>query len=207
MRIVAGSARGTRLGPVPDGIRPVSDRAREGLFSSLGRAVLDAEVLDLFAGTGAMGIEALSRGASHATFVERSPTAVAAIHGNLERTHLAGAARVVTADAGRFLRAGPGTGTGAGSRPGRLDPTPEGPLLVFLDPPYDRPAKELEGFLELLDARWLGRPSERPRARGGWKVCLTRPARSSTLVVPIGWVVARRLEYGDNLVICYRREG
>ncbi len=154
-----------------------------------------------------MGIEALSRGASHAMFVERSPTAVAAIHGNLERTHLAGAARVVTADAGRFLRAGPGTGTGAGSRSGRLDPTPEGPLLVFLDPPYDRPAKELEGLLELLDARWLGRPSERPRAQGGWKVCLTRPARSSTLVVPIGWVVARRLEYGDNLVICYRREG
>lgn len=208
MRIVAGSARGTRLGPVPDGIRPVSDRAREGLFSSLGRAVLDAEVLDLFAGTGAMGIEALSRGASHATFVERSPTAVAAIHGNLDRTHLAGAARVVTTDAGRFLRAGPETGSWSG----RIDPPPGGPVLVFLDPPYDRPAKELEGLLELLDALWLGRPSERPREwprepLGEWKVCLTRPARSSTLVVPIGWVVARRLEYGDNLVICYRREG
>src|SRR6059058_5701767 len=83
MRIIAGSVRGARLGPVPPGVRPVSDRAREGLFSSLGDRVLDAEVLDLFAGTGALGIEALSRGADRATFVEserrehpRSPSSI-----------------------------------------------------------------------------------------------------------------------------------
>ena len=66
MRVIAGSAKGMRLGPVPPGVRPVSDRAREGLFSSLALEVPDARVLDLYAGTGAMGIEALSRGAEHA---------------------------------------------------------------------------------------------------------------------------------------------
>ena len=69
MRVVAGAARGRRLAPVPEGTRPVSDRAREGLFSSLGDGVVGAGVLDLFAGTGALGIEALSRGAAGATFV------------------------------------------------------------------------------------------------------------------------------------------
>ena len=69
---MAGSARGRRLGPVPAGARPVSDRAREGLFSSLGEAVEGARVLDLFAGTGALGIEALSRGAGSAVFVDET---------------------------------------------------------------------------------------------------------------------------------------
>ena len=76
MRVVAGAARGRRLAPVPEGTRPVSDRAREGLFSSLGDAVVGAGVLDLFAGTGALGIEALSRGAAGATFVDRAPGAI-----------------------------------------------------------------------------------------------------------------------------------
>ncbi|MGH2637663.1 MAG: RsmD family RNA methyltransferase, partial [Actinomycetota bacterium] len=71
MRVIAGSAKGVRLGPVPSGVRPVSDRAREGLFSSLAARLPGALVLDLFAGTGALGIEALSRGADRAVFVER----------------------------------------------------------------------------------------------------------------------------------------
>ena len=66
MRVIAGTAKGTRLAPVPPGVRPVSDRVREGVFSSLGDRVPGASVLDLFAGTGAMGIEALSRGAGRA---------------------------------------------------------------------------------------------------------------------------------------------
>ena len=80
--------RGWRLGAVPAGVRPVSDMAREGLFASLGPAVEGTRWLDLFAGTGAVGIEALSRGASEATFVERSRAAVVAIGANLERTSL-----------------------------------------------------------------------------------------------------------------------
>ena len=94
MRVIAGSAKGTRLAPVPAGTRPVSDRAREGVFSSLGRSVERARVLDLFAGTGAMGIEALSRGAAEATFVDSSARAITTIHDNLGRTRLAGRASV-----------------------------------------------------------------------------------------------------------------
>src|SRR5438874_12193788 len=85
MRIIAGSAKGLRLAPVPEGTRPLSDRAREGLFSSLGPAVQGAEVLDLYAGTGAVGIEALSRGAAHVTFVDSNPAAIRTIHANLDR--------------------------------------------------------------------------------------------------------------------------
>ena len=70
MRIIAGTAKGTRLAPVPPGVRPLSDRAREGLFASLGERVIEARALDLFAGTGAIGIEALSRGAASCTFVD-----------------------------------------------------------------------------------------------------------------------------------------
>ena len=89
MRIVAGSAKGARLAPVPDGVRPLTDRAREGLFSSLGpERSRGAACSTCSPGTGAMGIEALSRGAERATFVERRPHAVAAIHRNLTRPHL-----------------------------------------------------------------------------------------------------------------------
>src|SRR4029079_16781957 len=88
MRIIAGTARGVRLAPFPDGTRPLADRAREGLFSSLGEAVVEAAVLDLFAGTGAVGIEALSRGAARAVFVDSSPDAVRTIRENLERAKL-----------------------------------------------------------------------------------------------------------------------
>jgi 16S rRNA (guanine(966)-N(2))-methyltransferase RsmD len=105
MRVIAGSAKGMRLGPVPLGVRPVSDRAREGLFSSLALELPDARVLDLYAGTGAMGIEALSRGAEHAVFVDRAYQASAAIHDNLDRTRLADRATVVTQDVGAFLAA------------------------------------------------------------------------------------------------------
>src|SRR3954462_550231 len=104
MRIIAGSARGARLGPVPPGVRPVSDRAREGLFSSLGDRVLDAEVLDLYAGTGALGIEALSRGAKEATFVESDRRAVAAVRANLSRVGLEAQARVRHRPVLAFLR-------------------------------------------------------------------------------------------------------
>ena len=107
MRVIAGSAKGMRLGPVPPGVRPVSDRAREGLFSSLALEVPEARVLDLFSGTGAMGIEALSRGAEHAVFVDRAYEASAAVHDNLDRTKLADRATVVTQDVAAFLAAAP----------------------------------------------------------------------------------------------------
>src|SRR5207302_1365372 len=88
VRVIAGSAKGARLAPVPGGTRPLSDRAREGLFSSLGGLVVGARVLDLFAGTGAVGIEALSRGAASALFVDSAPAAARIIAENLRRTRL-----------------------------------------------------------------------------------------------------------------------
>jgi 16S rRNA (guanine(966)-N(2))-methyltransferase RsmD len=104
MRVIAGSAKGIQLQAVPGTVtRPVSDRVKESLFNILGGAVLGMRMLDLFAGTGSVGIEALSRGAQHAVFVERHPRAVATIRVNLRRTQLESNARIVRADVFRFL--------------------------------------------------------------------------------------------------------
>ena len=181
MRVIAGTAKGIRLAPVPRGVRPVSDMAREGLFSSLGEGVHGARVLDLYAGTGAMAIEALSRGAEHAVLVERDRTAIRAIRQNLDRTGLVGSVEVVVAEVGRFLAADLG-------RWGPID-------LALVDPPYRTPAREVEGVLEALGRGWLA---------PGATVALTRPARSSTLVVPVDLAVTRRLGYGDTLVLIIR---
>jgi len=128
MRVVAGVAGGRRL-RAPEGrqVRPTSERVREALFNSLGSldAVAGASVLDLFAGTGALGIEALSRGAESATFVDADPKAVRSVKDNLGTTGLDGRARVVQSDVFRFL---------TGAPPERVDP----PLfdIAFADPPY-----------------------------------------------------------------------
>ena len=115
MRIVAGTHGGRRIAaPRGRDVRPTSDRVREALFSILGARVTGARVLDLFAGTGALGLEALSRGAAGATFVDRD---TAAVRANLEALGLE--AEVHRRDALAFLRGGPGP----------FD-------LVFLDPPY-----------------------------------------------------------------------
>jgi 16S rRNA (guanine966-N2)-methyltransferase len=180
--VIAGVAKGTRLGPVPEGARPVSDRAREGLFSSLGGAVEDARVLDLYAGTGAMGIEALSRGATRATFVDRSRRAAAAIKENLRRTRLEPFGTVVAADVAEFLRRDARSG----------DPYD----LVVCDPPYEMGLPEIDGVLADLASGWL---PETP-----WTVVLTRGRRSSMPVIPLHWVVARQLAYGDTIVAMFR---
>jgi 16S rRNA (guanine(966)-N(2))-methyltransferase RsmD len=104
MRVIAGSAKGIPLQAVPgSGTRPITDRVKESLFNILGGWIVDARVLDLFAGTGGVGIEALSRGAAHATFVEKSARATGTIRDNLRRTHLRGKAGVVRADVFKFL--------------------------------------------------------------------------------------------------------
>ena len=118
MRVVAGEFKGRRLAaPRGQRTRPTADRVREALFSMLGD-VAGARVLDLYAGSGALGIEALSRGAASAVFVERDAQAVAAIERNLEPLDVE--ASVERADAVRWL----------GRAEGRFD-------LVFCDPPYD----------------------------------------------------------------------
>jgi 16S rRNA (guanine966-N2)-methyltransferase len=122
MRVIAGVARGVPLvAPRDRGTRPITDRVKETLFGILGDRVPEARVLDLFAGSGAIGIEALSRGATHATFVEQAPAALASLRTNLERTRLEHLARVEAREVDRFLR----------------DPS-GGPWdLVILDPPYE----------------------------------------------------------------------
>ena len=122
MRVIAGVARGHPLvAPRDRGTRPITDRVKETLFGILGDRVPDARVLDLYAGSGAIGIEALSRGASHATFVEQAQPALEALRANLERTHLADFASVLAQSVERFL---------AGTSEEPWD-------LVFLDPPYE----------------------------------------------------------------------
>ena len=126
MRVVAGTAGGRRLrAPAGRRLRPTTERVREAVFSSLTSlgVVEGARVLDLFAGTGALGIEALSRGADTATFVDSDPQAVETIKANLATTGLAEQASVVRSDALRFL----------------ADETSDAEMfdLAFVDPPYD----------------------------------------------------------------------
>src|ERR687890_673469 len=104
-RVIAGSAGGIRLRAPGPGTRPLADRVKQTLFAILEPSLPGARVLDLFAGSGAAGIEALSRGAAAATFVEHDNGAVAVVRANLRRTHLDGpAVTVVREDALRWLR-------------------------------------------------------------------------------------------------------
>ena len=142
-RIVAGSAKGRTLAVPKSGTRPTSERVREALFSRLDHMnVLEgATVLDLFAGTGALGLEALSRGAARATLVEKASAAARVASANVRLTGLP--ARVVTADARSYLCAR----TGEDLR-GDVD-------LVFIDPPYDIAEADMTAVLSLLGP-WIG---------------------------------------------------
>jgi len=132
MRVVAGEYRGRRLeAPAGTATRPTSDRVREAVFNILGD-VSGAVVLDLFAGSGALGIEALSRGAAAATFVDRDERALAAVRANLEA--FGAVARVVRTDAIAFLKRQDGAGYD----------------LIFVDPPYDSAPELGRGLSELL---------------------------------------------------------
>lgn len=174
-RIVAGSAGG-RLLRVPPGraVRPTSDRAREGLFSALQarRLVTGALVLDLWAGSGALGLEALSRGAARALFVERDPRAVAALRANAVATGLAGGVDVLVGDVAQWLRR---------PAPGRAD-------LAFLDPPYATPAAEVGDALGVLRSGWLA---------DGAVVAVERASREA-FAWPDGYRALTALRFGDT---------
>lgn len=106
MRVITGSAKGHTLKAVPgEGTRPILDRVKESLFNILGADVRGKTFLDLYAGTGSVGIEALSRGATHCVFIDRARKAVQTIHRNLEATKLADRAEVIQDDAFHFVRA------------------------------------------------------------------------------------------------------
>lgn len=171
MRVISGVARGRKL-IAPEGVhtRPTSDRVREATFNALGSlaAVVDARVLDLFAGSGALGIEALSRGAAHVTFVDQDRAAVRAITANLEACGLMAQATVVTSPVDRFL---------AGVRDQRWD-------LALLDPPYQH---DHEGWLDLIErlptdlaVLESGRAVEPPF---GWEVLRSKRYGSTHVVI------------------------
>ena len=134
MRIIAGEAKGRRLAAPRSGTRPFTGRAKEAVFSSLAWFVPDADVLDLFAGSGSLGLEALSRGAASAVFVERDRAAVSVLSDNVASVDLGGT--VVMLDVVRFLERDRGTYT-----------------LVFVDPPYAFADREVESILSLVGQR------------------------------------------------------
>jgi pantetheine-phosphate adenylyltransferase/16S rRNA (guanine(966)-N(2))-methyltransferase RsmD len=136
--VIAGTARGLRLARVPKGVRPTSDRVRESVFNALGQFFDGGEVLDLYAGTGSLGIEALSRGCERALFVEKDGRAVAAIRENLRRTGFAGRAEVVRGDVESVLDRLLADGREYG--------------LIFADPPYRIAATETARLLSQVGA-------------------------------------------------------
>ena len=127
MRIIAGTFRSRTL-QAPSGLstRPTSDRLRETLFNVLAPRIGGASFLDLYAGSGAVGLEALSRGAARVAFVERAPAALKVLNGNLERLGISSRVRVYAKSVSAFLRSSAKSG-----------PKPERYEVVFLDPPYD----------------------------------------------------------------------
>jgi len=142
VRIIAGALKGRRLRtPRGETTRPTADQVRIALMDALAPRLPGARVLDLFAGAGGVGLEALSRGAAHATFVERDARAVAALRANIAALGVEGRARVVRDDVARALA--------------RLARAGETFDVVFLDPPYDT-ALAAETLAALGDARLLG---------------------------------------------------
>jgi 16S rRNA (guanine966-N2)-methyltransferase len=174
LRVVGGEVGGLQL-VAPEHIRPTTDRVREAIFNTLGDAVVDAVVLDLFAGSGALAIEALSRGAARAALVDHDRDAEAACEQNLATTGYTARARVERAPVERFLRT----------------PSFEAPFdLVFCDPPYELDDAELARALDALRTPgWLA---------PGSRVIVERPA--PTWSAPAGWTTAWERRYGDTLV-------
>lgn len=179
MRIISGRLGGRNLGSVPDGVRPTADRVRESLFSSLG-SMEGLAVLDLFAGTGALGIEAYSRGASRVVFVEKSRRVARALRQRLAKLDFDlehdGALSLVEADALRALRR-----LESGAQP-RFD-------LVFMDPPYAD--ADREATLVALFASGL--------LESGATVVVEGPKRHPIAPLP-GIRVTDERRYGDTLL-------
>jgi len=180
-RVVAGRVGGRRIAVPPRGTRPTSERVREAIFSTVAARIdlEGARVLDLYAGSGALGIEALSRGAAHALFVESDRRAVAVLRRNLDELGLVDG-EVRAAKVTAVLS----------------QPPDDGYELVLADPPYAMPGDELSGVLDSL-------------ARNGWLaagalVAVERGARTGEPDWPAGVEQITTRRYGDTLV-CYGR--
>jgi 16S rRNA (guanine966-N2)-methyltransferase len=179
MRIIGGNRRGLRLAEVGEGdaaahLRPTSDRVRESIFNLLinahGNPVTGARVLDLFAGTGALGLEALSRGAAEVTFVDDGTKAATLIRANIAKMKAEAETRLIRQNATR------------------LGPNPQAPFsLVFLDPPYGKAMGEA-ALASALAGGWLA-----PGAMVVWE-------ENTAPMVPTGFPQVDRRTYGDTIV-------
>lgn len=181
MRVIAGTAKGRTLKSPPASTRPITDRVKENLFNILGTAVIDATVLDLYAGAGSVGIEALSRGAKHATFIELNDAALATIRANLQLTRLTSRATVLNANVYRYLKKPPAV---------PYD-------LIYVAPPQYK--KMWQETMKLLDARpqWL--------AEGGTLVVQIHPVEFEELPLEAFELTDER-KYGSTLLCFYERK-
>jgi 16S rRNA (guanine966-N2)-methyltransferase len=179
MRIVGGRLKGRVLhGPANDAMRPTSDRLRETIFNILAHAyddpLTDAAVIDLFAGTGAMGLEALSRGARKALFVDDASNARALIRANVDALGLGGATRIFRRDARKLGPAPPG----------------ERFSLAFLDPPYGHHLAE-QALIALREGAWLVPGT----------LAVVEEMVDTELLVPEGYRILETRGYGDTKII------
>lgn len=179
-RIVAGRAGGRPLKVPAKGTRPTSERVREALFSRLDHMsiLVGASVLDLYAGSGALGLEALSRGARRATFVERSRPAASVIKHNLGATDLATQGTVVCADVSSYIAQREGVALS-----GEYD-------VIFIDPPYDMPAADLNAVLAHLGP-WMHPDS---------LVIVEASSRAAEPEWPTDLVLEERRAYGETVM-------
>jgi len=175
MRIIAGAAKGRKIDAPKAGTRPMTGRARESVFSIIGHRVVDTRVLDLYAGSGSLGLEALSRGAAEVIFVEQSRAAGTVIEGNIDRVGLGG--RLRRSDVSAYLRSANELFT-----------------IVFVDPPYADTDADVEAVLALIE----------PVLEDDGFVVLHRQARSEA-VSPEFLHTADERRYGDAVVTIMER--
>jgi 16S rRNA (guanine966-N2)-methyltransferase len=183
MRVISGSAKGRSLKAVPGiGTRPTTDKVKEAIFSMIGPYFDGGQVLDLFAGTGGLSIEALSRGMDHAVLTDMDKKSIDTIKHNLQATDLAGQAEVYCTDARRAMKA-------LIKREAKFD-------LVFLDPPY-----RLKIVLDLLEQL------EQQNMLNSQATIVVEHDAEDAYQNPIGrlqWI--RRAEYGDTAVTIFKNE-
>jgi len=182
MRLTGGEGKGRRLADPPRGVRPTSSRVKDSLFNRIAPVLNGARVLDLYAGSGALGIEALARGASFAVLLENDRRALQVIRENLKRCGFQDRAELIDGDVQTAL-----------GQPGRV----RGPFdLVFADPPYAD--EEVEVVMDLLGrGKFL--------ARGG--IVIFEASSRSSLPVPEGWVLQRRHDIGDTALYFFEEQG
>jgi 16S rRNA (guanine966-N2)-methyltransferase len=178
MRVIAGSAKGRRLvGPDTPDTRPLTDRAKEGIFSALGESIVQANFLDLYAGSGSIGIEALSRGAKRATFVESSQRALAALRDNLATLGFRPQAVVVARPVAQFLA----------SRQDTFE-------VAFIDPPWTLADEVVANELKATGAMTAT------------QIVLHRRRISPSPPAPRGWTLKATYRYGDSHLLRYEQQ-